>query len=63
MATGRRGDAKPFTTIAVIVFSVIALLQLRFIPWAPRRLDPWRCASGWGIVGEMRLCVMRLRTA
>jgi hypothetical protein len=28
MMTGRRGDAKPFTTIAVIVLSLIALLQL-----------------------------------
>jgi hypothetical protein len=32
MATGGRRDAKPFTTIAVIVLSLIALLQLlRFI--------------------------------
>ncbi len=32
MATGRRGEAKPFTTIAVIVLSLIALLQLlRFV--------------------------------
>ena len=32
MATGRRGDAKPFTTTAIVVLSLIALLQLlRFI--------------------------------
>jgi hypothetical protein len=28
MTTGRRGDARPFTTLAVVVFSLIALLQL-----------------------------------
>lgn len=28
MMTGPRGDAKPFTTIAVIVLSLIAFLQL-----------------------------------
>jgi hypothetical protein len=67
MATGRRRDAKPFTTIAVIVLSLIALLQLlRFIlKWEVTLngaiVPVWLSGVAFMIAGALAVLVWRER--
>ncbi len=65
MRIGRREDSKPFTTAAVIVFLLIALLQLLrfFLRWEVTlngaRVPVWLSGIAFVIAGGLAVMVWR----
>ena len=65
MATGRREESKPFASIAIIVFLLVALLQLlRFVlEWEVTlngaRVPVWLSGSTFIVAGGLAVMVWR----